>query len=445
MRFTTGRCATAIACAEMKSGTLAVGEMHSYSFSASAGEAVRVSAMRTSGNLQAVAALYGPDGSLLGDTEPYGNARTGVLSLSTAGTYTWLVYDALAPDSSGNYNTSMRFTTGRCATAIACAEMKSGTLAVGEMQSYSFNASAGEAFRVSAMNTSGNLQAVVALYGPDGSLLGDDEPYGNGRTDVLSLWAAGTYTVLVYDSLTPDSSGNFNLSTGFTTGRCGTAIACGETKSQYLAVGEIHSYTFEGVAHASTALSSARTSGSVSAVIEVYDPSGMFLGDNGSGNASTGTLELPADGTYSVLVFDWGTPSESGNYALARACSGPPTNFYTVLPCRLVDTRLPSPGNPLRAKEDRTFAVAGSCDIPADAVAVSLNVTATASSAQGHLRLHPGGSTVPTASTINYAVGQTRANNAIVPLGALGDVAVYSGQGTGTVHVILDVNGYFAP
>jgi hypothetical protein len=52
---------------------------------------------------------------------------------------------------------------------------------------------------------------------------------------------------------------------------------------------------------------------------------------------------------------------------------------------------------------------------------------------------------VPTASTINYSAGLTRANNAIVPLGVSGDLAVYSGQGAGTVHVILDVNGYFAP
>jgi hypothetical protein len=419
--------------------------LQSYSFSASAGEAVRVSAMKTSGNLQAVAALYGPDGNLLGDTEPYGNGRTNVLSLSAAGTYTWLVYDALAPESSGNYDTSMRFTTGRCAAAITCAEMKSGTLAPGEMQSYSFSASAGEAVRVSAMNTSGNLQAVMALYGPDGRLLGDTEPYGNERTNVLSLSAAGTYTVLVYDALAPDSSGSYNVSIGFTTGRCGTTIACGDTKNAYLAVGEIDTYTFEGLSGTSMALSSARTSGWVSAVIELYDPAGTFLADNGYGNDSTGTVELPSDGTYSVLVFDWGTPSDSGGYSLTRSCAGLPSSFYTVLPCRLVDTRRPAPGSPLQAREDRTFDVVGSCGIPAEAEAVSLNVTATAPTAQGHLRLHPGGSAVPTASTLNYSAGQTRANNAIVALGALGDLAVYSGQGTGTVHVILDVNGYFAP
>ena len=43
-------------------------------------------------------------------------------------------------------------------------------------------------------------------------------------------------------------------------------------------------------------------------------------------------------------------------------------------------------------------------------------------------------------STINFRAGQTRANNAIVPLGTGGTLAVQSAAPT---HFILDVNGYF--
>ena len=46
------------------------------------------------------------------------------------------------------------------------------------------------------------------------------------------------------------------------------------------------------------------------------------------------------------------------------------------------------------------------------------------------------------ASAINYGPGQTRANNAVVPLGAGGQIAVRLDQASGSVHVILDVNGY---
>jgi hypothetical protein len=46
-------------------------------------------------------------------------------------------------------------------------------------------------------------------------------------------------------------------------------------------------------------------------------------------------------------------------------------------------------------------------------------------------------------STTNYALGQTRGNNAIVSLNRDGEVSVFVVQPSGSVHFILDVNGYF--
>jgi hypothetical protein len=122
--------------------------------------------------------------------------------------------------------------------------------------------------------------------------------------------------------------------------------------------------------------------------------------------------------------------------------------YYTLVPCRLIDTRRPSSslgGPALVAGADRAFTVAGSCGVPASAAAVSVNLTVTASTAPGNVRLHPAGSAVPLSSSINYGVGQTRANNAIVALNAAGALAAFAGQASGTVHFILDVNGYFQP
>jgi hypothetical protein len=50
---------------------------------------------------------------------------------------------------------------------------------------------------------------------------------------------------------------------------------------------------------------------------------------------------------------------------------------------------------------------------------------------------------MPPTSTLNYAAGQTRANNAVVGLSASGALAVRCSQAAGTVHAILDVTGYF--
>ena len=128
--------------------------------------------------------------------------------------------------------------------------------------------------------------------------------------------------------------------------------------------------------------------------------------------------------------------------------SGPPTplSFYTLTPCRLVDTRNPAGplgGPALAASAQRTFALASQCGVPSTARALSLNVTVIAPTAAGDLRLFPGGSATPLVSTINYRAGQTRANNAIAGLGAAGDLTIQCDQATGTVHLVLDVNGYF--
>jgi hypothetical protein len=122
------------------------------------------------------------------------------------------------------------------------------------------------------------------------------------------------------------------------------------------------------------------------------------------------------------------------------------TDYHTVTPCRRVDTRLASLGGPepLAAGSLRRFALAGlPCAVPATARAVSLNVTVAGPTGAGHLRLFPAGGAEPLSSTLNYTAGLTRANNAIVGLGAAGEIAVRCGQAAGTVHVVVDVNGYF--
>jgi streptogramin lyase len=123
----------------------------------------------------------------------------------------------------------------------------------------------------------------------------------------------------------------------------------------------------------------------------------------------------------------------------------PAAHFYTITPCRVVDTRNPAGplgGPALAANAIRLFNVAGNCGIPSTARALVINVAVTGATAQGHLRVFPGGLPVPLVSTINYKANQTRANNAVVGLGAA-TLEIYCGQGSGTTHVILDVNGYF--
>jgi lysophospholipase L1-like esterase len=121
-------------------------------------------------------------------------------------------------------------------------------------------------------------------------------------------------------------------------------------------------------------------------------------------------------------------------------------DFFTIEPCRVLDTRdlgAPVGGPALSAGAPRIVEVAGHCGVPVTAREVSVNVTATAPTAAGHLRVFDPGDPRPDTSTLNFSAGQTRANGAVITLDALGRLAVFSGQPEGTVHVIIDVNGYF--
>ena len=85
-----------------------------------------------------------------------------------------------------------------------------------------------------------------------------------------------------------------------------------------------------------------------------------------------------------------------------------------------------------------------SCGIPAGARAISTNVTVTGSTAAGYLSTNAADQAQPVATTLSFRVGQTRANNAMLSLAldGTGGLKVLNGS-PGSVHVIIDVNGYF--
>lgn len=126
------------------------------------------------------------------------------------------------------------------------------------------------------------------------------------------------------------------------------------------------------------------------------------------------------------------------------AAPGVPLQFFTLAPCRILDTRTavgPLGGPALAANAARTFAGAGTCGIPANARALSVNVTVTGSTSAGFIRLYPASTALPFTSVINYGLGRTLANNAILSLGG-GGFTVHL-DASGPEHLIVDVNGYF--
>ncbi len=153
----------------------------------------------------------------------------------------------------------------------------------------------------------------------------------------------------------------------------------------------------------------------------------------------------PSTFSHSVTVSATSPDSDTGNQFASTSTStdtpGTATLFRTVIPCRILDTRQSSA---LAAGADRLVTVAsGACGVPGTAKAVALNLTITEPDSPGDLRLYPAGSPLPLVSAINYAPGQTRANNAVVPVGTAGQIGVHNDQTQGSVQFIVDVTGYF--
>jgi subtilisin-like proprotein convertase family protein len=153
-----------------------------------------------------------------------------------------------------------------------------------------------------------------------------------------------------------------------------------------------------------------------------------------------------ADGIWSLTVEDLvqGTTGRIRNFSVAVTIAG--TSFYTLTPCRIADTRnAPGPrgGPSLLTGTSRNFPLAGVCGIPPTAKAVAVNATVVSPMSDGHLTLYPPPGSIPLASALNFRSGIVRANNAIVSLGASGQVAVFCAMISGTTDFVLDVTGYF--
>jgi Beta-propeller repeat len=260
-----------------------------------------------------------------------------------------------------------------------------------------------------------------------------------------------------------DAAGNAIVYSTFLGGAGNTAamaVAVDRAGNAYV-TGNTTSTNFNGVGSGSV---QPANGGGTDAFMAELDPSGTaivystYLGGSGTdmgygiaidgaGNAyvagATSSTSFPGVSGSSLQPANAG--GANGQDAFLTKISNGNANlaFYTLLPCRVFDTR---GGAPLAAGEARRFQVTGVCGIPATAKAISANLTVVRPQQPGFLTLLPGDAALEllTTSNLNFHAGDVRANNAIVLLS-------YSGTGTiyvfaalaGTTDALLDVNGYF--
>lgn len=189
----------------------------------------------------------------------------------------------------------------------------------------------------------------------------------------------------------------------------------------------------------------------------------LYLGPNAMNNPTSSTLNFPVgdDRANAVTVPLAGDGSLSVTYAaptlaasaqvifdvsgyFTAAATG--ATYHPLTPTRILDTRsnLGITGA-LANRVAETFQVTGFGGVPAGAIAVTGNLTVTQQTALGYLYLGPDATNNPTSSTLNFPVGDDRANSVAVPLAADGSLSVtYASSYSGAkAHVIFDVSGYY--
>ena len=191
----------------------------------------------------------------------------------------------------------------------------------------------------------------------------------------------------------------------------------------------------------------------------------LFIGPDATNNPTSSTLNFPvgddranavtvalgAGGTLSVtyvaptsaatahVIFDvtgYFTPDTSG------------ATYHALTPTRILDTRNGTGlSGAFGSHGARTFGVTGHGGVPSNATAVTGNLTVTGQTSLGYLFIGPVATNNPTSSTLNFPVGDDRANAVTVALGAGGTPLGHlsSPRSRPTAHVIFDVTGYFTP
>lgn len=133
------------------------------------------------------------------------------------------------------------------------------------------------------------------------------------------------------------------------------------------------------------------------------------------------------------------------SFAFTPLLAGSNGEFVPLAPNRIMDTRTGNGGYNVALPANGTYSlqVSGRGGVPqaSSVSAVVLSVVAAAPQAAGFMTVWPSGVALPNASSLNYATGQTIANQVTVKVGTDGKIQFYSSSST---HVIVDISGYYS-
>lgn len=266
-----------------------------YVFIANAGDTI---ALLAESSFSTDISVFNPDGTLLSN----GESRLWIEKLYQSGTYRVL----MRPYNLEHYDTYklhyFNSRTSKVSKVLSNKHAREGSLASYDLDSYAFEAKAGETIILSAQS---DRATNIVIFQPDGSLLGSGKSYfRSGR-----LAQSGVYHMLIEPFFWGDKENYvlhyFNSKKSNELG----SLDKQRNKSRSLSAYDLDSYVFTadfGQIINLTAQSSLTT------YLSVFNPDGSLLG-NGSGSFQS--QRLYQSGTYRVMIRP-GSLDQSGTYTL---------------------------------------------------------------------------------------------------------------------------------
>jgi hypothetical protein len=180
-------------------------------------------------------------------------------------------------------------------------------------------------------------------------------------------------------------------------------------------------------------------------------------------NPATSTINFPAGDTRANGVTIK-LSAGGGLYAVYKATAGKTTHlifdvtgyyrqdllgarFVPLTPGRRMDTRFPAPQEgltgPFGANAARTLVVEPYQGVPVNATAITGNLTVVGQTRAGYVSMTRNATNDPATSTLNFPLGDVRANGVTGPLSGAGSIGIVYKSSGGVTHLILDLTGYF--
>jgi len=337
-----------IAPGEYRTGSIGIGDLDAFAFSANAGDTATVLVAKTAGNyyFRPAMELHGPGGTVVATAEGERSATVGAEPLTQTGTYLVIVHDH-AGTSEGQYALTVIKNPGPNAGDpdggdVAPGEYKTGSIRIGDLDAFAFSARAGDRATVLVTKTEGDVlfYPSAELHAPDGSIVKTSSGERSAVIAGAPLAQTGTYLVVVRDR-SGYHQGQYALNVFKNPGPNagdpdGGDMAPGERKTGTIETGgDVDAYTFWANAGDTAKITVGNITGGLTGSlffqpdVQLQGPDGTVIAIAwGEGSATVVAEPVTQTGTYLVIVRN-GFGLYEGRYEIALRRE-PPALIETV-------------------------------------------------------------------------------------------------------------------